>query len=398
MPPPSTESVIARLQERIAALPDQSDLHVQLGTAYLQRARETGASSYYGQAEQAFNNALDLKPDSPQAMVGLAMLSMSNHQFSQAMEWGNRALALDPRLPSAHGVVGDAHAELGEYDAAVRSIQAMIDLKPDRDSYSRVSYMRELHGDVQGAISAMENAVMSGAQVGESAAWTLVHLGNLYFSSGRLDQAQREYEAALQALPDYHLALAALGMLHAVQGESARAISLLERSVAIYPQPGLYSLLGHLYEKVGNAAAAEAQYVAVDAIAKLQPPETSLYNRDLVLYYADRNVHLDAALERARAEASRRNDVYTLDALAWALYKNRILEKAAEAAAGALRLGTQDPLLLYHAGMVYAALGDHERSRDLLGRALALNPRFSFLHAEEAAETLRQLTGTPTTP
>ena len=57
----------------------------------------------------------------------------------------------------------DALVELGEYDEAVRVSDQLQSLKPGLSSYSRVSYLRELHGDHAGAIEAMQMAANAGA-------------------------------------------------------------------------------------------------------------------------------------------------------------------------------------------------------------------------------------------
>ena len=44
----------------------------------------------------------------------------------------------------------DALVELGRYDEAERELQAMIDRKPNLAAYARVSYLRELRGDLDG--------------------------------------------------------------------------------------------------------------------------------------------------------------------------------------------------------------------------------------------------------
>ena len=59
--------------------------------------------------------------------------------------------------------------------------------------------------------------------------------------------------------------------------------------------------------------------------------------------------------------------------------------------AEALRLGTLDARLFFHAGMIHRALGEHDRAREALSRALALNPRFHLLHAQVATSVLAEL-------
>lgn len=55
----------------------------------------------------------------------------------------------------------------------------------------------------------------------------------------------------------------------------------------------------------------------------------------------------------------------------------------------ALRTGWRDPLVRYYAGMAAKAAGRPELARRWLAQALALNPRFSPLHAPRAKRALR---------
>ena len=120
---------------------------------------------------------------------------------------------------------GDAQVELGQYDAAVDTFQQMVDLRPDLSSYSRVSYARELYGDVSGAIEAMQQAVTAGAPAAENTSWTRVQLGNLYFNSKQLDKAETEYKTALNAYPNYLHALAGLAQVEAARGHTTKQSS-----------------------------------------------------------------------------------------------------------------------------------------------------------------------------
>lgn len=77
--------------------------------------------------------------------------------------------------------------------------------------------------------------------------------------------------------------------------------------------------------------------------------------------------------------------------LAWALYKNGRAREAQAAMTEALRLGTPDARLFFHAGMIHRALGEADRAREALARALALNPHFHVLQAGVAARALGEL-------
>jgi Tfp pilus assembly protein PilF len=56
----------------------------------------------------------------------------------------------------------------------------------------------------------------------------------------------------------------------------------------------------------------------------------------------------------------------------------------------ALRLGTRDAQLYYHAGMIAQAAGEKAAARDYLQRALQLNPQFDPLQAAMARQALEQ--------
>jgi Flp pilus assembly protein TadD len=59
----------------------------------------------------------------------------------------------------------------------------------------------------------------------------------------------------------------------------------------------------------------------------------------------------------------------------------------------ALRLGTKDASLFFHAGLIYEQIGETEKARTFLDRAEALNPQFNLLLADVAQQALRRLSG-----
>ena len=77
--------------------------------------------------------------------------ALARHDFSGALAWGERARKIDPYSGNVYGVIGDAEVELGHYADAFATFQKMVNTLPDTASYARVSYARELQGDVPGA-------------------------------------------------------------------------------------------------------------------------------------------------------------------------------------------------------------------------------------------------------
>jgi tetratricopeptide (TPR) repeat protein len=184
------------------------------------------------------------------------------------------------------------------------------------------------------------------------------------------------------------MALGGLARVRAAEGRLVDAVALYRRAIAIVPAPDLVAALGDACAAAGDGAEAERQYALVEYMGRVAAANGTTYGRQLALFYADHDRRLDEALRLARAEAATRTDVYTLDALAWALYANGRLREAARAEHRALRLGTEDAAMRYHEGLIAAGLGRRARAARDLRRALALNPYFDLRRAPRAEAAL----------
>lgn len=359
-----------------------------LAAAYMQKARETGDFSLNAKAEAALARAEQAEPGDYEALKLRAKLLLTFHRFGEALEVARHAQSSNPRDHDNYGAMVDALVELGDYDGAVAAAQSMVDLRPDTASYSRVSYLRELHGDTKGAIDAMRMAVEAASPNDpEGVAWCRVHLGDALAREGRAAEAEREYDHALYVFPDYHVALAAKARARLAAGDADAATQLYRRAIERVPLPDYAAALGDLYTKLGRADEAKRQYELVEFVERSGAQEGT-YTRQLALFWADHDTKLDEALAVARSESAARRDIYTADLLAWCLYKKGQYAEAKASSDEALRLKTRDPRLLFHAGMIADALGDRAAGAKYLRQALAINPTFDVLQAEAARRAL----------
>ncbi len=392
---PTTDEQITDLQGRISHAPAKAENYTVLGNLYLQKARESGDPAYYNLADGILKKSLNLDPESADTLVALAGLAITRHQFEDGLALGQRALSLDARKTAVYGVIEDAQVQLGRYDEAFATAQAMEDLRPDLSSYTRVSYLRELQGDLPGAIELMRQAADAGAIGSEARAWTQVQLGTLYFNGGDLAAAEAEYRHALYERPGYLHARAGLASIKAAQGDFEQAASLYDAIVKIMPLPQYVIALADVYRAAGNnedALQAEALVGVEDQLQRASGVNT---DAEMALFAADHDIDLSGALGRAQAAAAVRPSVFAEDVLAWTLYKNGRYEEAQAASDQALRLGWRDGLARYHAGMIALRLGQTERARIYLAEALTQNPSFSLRYAAEAKQTLQSLTTSP---
>ena len=402
----STNDLIKTLQSRVRRYPEDHAGYAGLGAAYLQKGRETGDAADFELAKGALEKSLDLLSNDPAAafaMTQMAVVCMAEHRFDEALAWAQKALALGSGDPSPWAIAGDALADMGDYTGAAEAyskLESVFGSEDEKLTFSyqrdtRMSFLRFVAGDTQGAINLMRSAIQKASEMHmppENVAWSQYQLGEELFQAGEIAPAEKAYLAALQEYPGYYRGLAGLAKVRAAQGKYNDAADLFKKAIAAVPYPEYAAALGDVSRKIGNAQEAKNQYQLVEFIAHLSQVNQQIHNRDLALFYADHELKLNESLELARKELEVRRDIYTWDVLAWSLYKNGKVPEAAGAISHALAQGTKDAQLFFHAGMIYEKAGDSAKARTYLQQALATNAQFSILYSEKAAETLARLT------
>lgn len=404
--PSPTDQLIQFYQRRASVDPDNFTSFDRLASAYLQKARETGDPSYYDLSEKSYTQALALlpkdRPDSAATTAHLAALYLAEHRFIDARSLAEKSLALDPALLSAYATLGDVQLETGQYAEAAISF-AKLSLPenslPPRPGLAYLFETRQanldyIQGKPQQAIAHMQAAIAKAIDSDlpkENLAWSQFSLGELYFGAGNRVDAEKWYEAALKTYPNYHRANAWLAQLRTSEGRYLEAADLYRKAIVVIPLPLYVAALGDVETRLGQADEAQKQYAVVDFISKLSARNEQLFRRELAVFYADHDLRLPEALESARQEINQRHDVYTWDVLAWALFKNGKIAQASDAIAHALAQNTKDPVLYFHAGMIYHLAGDPAKAKEFFEKALAINRHFHIFCAEEAAEALARL-------
>ena len=381
------DAVIREFQKSARRDPDKVDYWIGLGQSWVRKARERSDPSYYLNAGAAAKVAEQLSPGLPLALDLEALVLLSDHRFKEAAAVARRVIAARPDDQQAHGLLSDALLELGDADGAMAEAQRMVSLKPTLASYSRAAHLRWLQGDAQGAKAAWRLAIDAGASAHdpEPRAWALVQAAMLFYSEGDYAGAGAGFDVALRSIADYAPALVGQGRVALAQGDGKRAAELLSRAFSANPLIETAWLLGDARALAGDSAgAAEAFRYVRSRGARLDPRTLSLYLSSTKAGPEDTAEALRLALE----EKTVRDDLYTEDALAWALYRNGRFAEARVAADRATQLGTRDPRLLYHAGAIRLAAGEAEEGRALIRSALELSPAFDRAAVVEARALL----------
>ena len=387
----ATDERIRMYQALVNYKPD--DFHYQnlLAGSFIQKMRETMDPGYLDRASKIVHTVLSADGANYEALRLRSEIELERHNFTKVAEYSRELISNSPEDPWNWGTLGDSLMELGQYDKAADAYQHMVNMRPDLSSYNRASYYHFVSGDAAGAIEVMKRAIDAGSRSAENVAWCYVDLGNMYFKTGQVLQAERAYLSAQRFFPGYYPAHAGLGRAYAAQGKVTEAIESYKRAQASVPLVEYAAALQDLYSLSGQPEEARKQAEMVDMIDKMEQSSGLNVNRNLAMAYADHDRRTDRALALVEGEMRGRRDIYTYDALAWALYKNRKYEEAARAKEKALELGTPEPGFYYHAGMIERALGQTGEARKHLQKALALNAHFDPRQAPLAEAALKEI-------
>ncbi len=394
-----TKETAQKLINTLQYNPKDVKAAIALSSLYIQEARITGNYVYYDAAALKYiNSVLEDQPDNFEALTLKSLLYMSQHHFADGLAIAEKAQKINPYNALIYGILVDGNVEMGNYKAAVENSDKMVSIRPDIRSYSRISYLREIHGDYPGAIEAMKLAVEAGGTGDEPTEWTRIQLARLYENTGDVKSAEMHYLIALQERPDYPYATAGLGHLAMVNKDFAKAISYYEKAAAAVTDYAIGEQLSQLYRLNGNQKKADD---LLQTIIDGMNNDGKKGDRDESIgHYADRELayayllqnNYDDALKHALIEYGRRpENIDVNQTVAWVYYKKGDFQKAKEYIDTALKTNCKNPTLLCQAGLIYVKSANKEKAKEILTEALKNNPAIDIQLKTESENALKGL-------
>jgi tetratricopeptide (TPR) repeat protein len=296
----------------------------------IRQARDTANPAYHAKAEEALRQSFEKDPGNFEGLKAKTWLLLGRHQFAQALELAKTLNRKAPDDLQVYGYLVDANVELGNYADAENAAQWMLDLRPgNTPGLTRAAYLRELYGDLDGALQLMQQAFNRTRSDDKSdRAWILSHIGKLLGKKHEYSNAETALTAALEAYPEYHYALTNFAEVRMEQKDYAAAVELYRRAYRVAPNPEIQYPLGDALAKAGLRAEAKTVLTQFEKAALSEKEENDNANRELALYYLHHANRPKEALQIAEAEAKRRRDVHTLEVYAGALRRNRNRKEA----------------------------------------------------------------------
>lgn len=273
--------------EQAAAIdPAYPRVQYSLGVAYFNGGE-------YARAAPALQRAVDAEPQNVEARRMLAMASLNTGEYARAAE----LLARDPQrgsdpsieysyglalvrsdrgaeaervfsaLLAAHGdtpelnvVLGQAHAQQGDFDAAIKVLRHAIEQKAGvAEAHATLGLIYLKQGRLSDATEALRGELAAHSEDVKTR-YTLATVLDL---DGHQDEALTELRTVLRARPDYADARYLHGKILLARGDAAGAVAALEIAMRLAPdEANVRYQLGQAYQKLGKTELAQEQFQA----------------------------------------------------------------------------------------------------------------------------------------
>ena len=347
-----------------------------LAAIYMQEARITGDHPYYYNAAlKVLDVVIANPPKEPilkyQAMVSKASVLLSQHQFVEALEVGEKALLIEQKDAQVYGVLCDANVELGNYEKAVEMADKMISIKPDLRSYARISYLRELHGDFDGAVEAMNLAIKAGVPSHENTAWARHTLANLYLEYGKVEKAKMQLKKCLAERPTYAFALATLAEIELEEGQIEKAKTTIEKACELMPEFSFFVTKSKIQKIQGKTEAFDQ--TRNDLLVMMQEDTESGHNMSLetAKIYLDLFEDTNKALNAVLPEFELRGNNIEINKLLGEIYfASKDFKKASQHFDKASITNWSDPNLYCLKGLALCEMGETQKGKQILRKVI----------------------------
>ncbi len=376
---------------------DQAAILGLRGQAYI-------AKGQFDLAQQALEQALQIKPDSVPALIGMTALNGYQRHYDVARQWVGKALKADPASPDAWSALGDlemAQRRLAEaekaYDQAIKHratpylerikrAQVRIQLKKYPEAAADINALKDAglkdhpYVNYVAGLNAFAQKNYQDAAAAFQASYTAnpdylpnrIYLATTQLLLGNTEQALSHAQQIAAAVPRSKSALGLLGSVLISRGEYEGATDALQKLLAKSPNdPQALGMMTSVALREGDTAKG-LEYAK--RLATLEPDSKQAQNMLMVAKLMAGEA-LDSSISQAGEKAAAAGDVYTRELMtALAAFRDGKLKQALESAKAlqARYPDKVDPPKLVAA--VYLAAGQWDQGKAELEKVLKMQP------------------------
>jgi tetratricopeptide (TPR) repeat protein len=201
--------------------PSSAEAHYGLGSVYLKQEKLVDARASF---EQVLKLTASYPDTGPNAWNNLGLLTTREGRISEAIDYFQGALRLNPDYWIALENLGNAYRQQKRWDEARAALERAVAIRPQdpEANYSLAMVYAQLE-DTQRAYQYLQNALTLRPAYPEA----LNNLGVLYLRTRRRDDAVAKFEECIRVTPGFDQSYLNLARVYSVEGEREKARAVL---------------------------------------------------------------------------------------------------------------------------------------------------------------------------
>ncbi len=373
------ELALENLKKVVAVAPD--DIAARRGVIEL--LFESGKPL---QAESDVLALLKLSAKDQKALESLFEIRVAQEKWEDARAIADKIQQVEDDPAKGYYLNARVSQAAGQWQESIKPFKQVLALKPGAvEPLTQLVKSYLVLGQVENAISFLTAVVKDLPD--HFVAYNL--LGEVFLRNKRLSEAEKAFQQAVKIKPEWFSAYRNLALLSMIKKDKDSAVSILLTGIdKTQGAVELIDILSALYKKEGNTAGVIKLYEE----ARDRNPDSVLVANNLASYLAEYGGDQES-LDRAEAIAEPlaiSNNPNLLDTVAWIAYKQGKLDKAQKLLESAIELGSTEPEINYHLGMVYHKQGDKAMAQSYLQKAVSKGASYSGIdQAKEILEGIK---------
>jgi tetratricopeptide (TPR) repeat protein len=366
-----SDKEMAFWQTKLQKDPSNNVFLLQMAYLKIGRFKLTGQVEELFQADSILHLTNRLLNDKERNIYyTLVQNSITQHQFKKAHNYLIINQEKNGKDKIADFLAFDVAMELGKYDLAKMYLKTFKNEK-SFDYLIRLSKYQDYEGHLESAILTMEKAfhLIETTPKKSLYCWALSNLAEMYGHAGRIQESYQTYLRVLAKDPHYMYALKGIAWIafsHDKNTAEAKEIYQYLANASLLPD--YYLNLAEIADYEGDIKTKSALLKKFQQAAE-QAKYGEMYNKYLILLYADELNQPEKALLLAQKEVKNRPTAETYNLLAWAYLKLGKKALALEIAQKHLIGKTFEPEVMYHLAHIYEANGWKQEAKKYMAEA-----------------------------